>query len=340
MHAGGIDLSVAGWFLVVVGIWEILFNRLATASGMYLNVGAVGGLSWLADSGRLAMNASGIMALVLACAALPRLAANQKFGGLPARIVLMLASPFYLPIICVAVFRPVSAELILFGFLIAAGSALLIALLVAFGKVDSSSKRVILALGIIQVLGAFELLARVAALFHPSGVLEALPRKAYLLAEALFVVTPFFAFFALKPGRIGAFIRRPHFLGLTSACIAMAIAILALFYVSDETYFKLIAFRITGLTIVVPGGVPVYIASLFFGVLTAGTLILPSGNCPPDADSRRTGFGLVCIWLAGIQPTHPYQFAMMLVGFLYLARGLIGEEIERPAAETSASKAT
>ncbi|MCP4676838.1 MAG: hypothetical protein GY854_15255 [Deltaproteobacteria bacterium] len=325
----GVDLSVAGWFLVVAGIWEILFNRLASAFGLYLNVGATGSLSWLADSGRLAMNASGIMALILACATLPRLAANHRFGGLPARVVLMLASPFYLPIICVAVFRPISAELILFGFLIAAASALLVAILVALGKVDSSSKRVILALGIIQVLGAFELLARVAALFHSSGALEALPRKAYLLAEVLFVVTPFFAFFALKPGRLGAYLRRPHLLGLTSACIAAAVAVFALIYVSDETFFKLIAFRTTGLTIVIPGGAPVYVAALFFGVLLTATLVLPSRNWPPDADSRRTGFGLICIWLSGIQPTHPYQFAMMLVGFIYLARGLLGEDLER-----------
>ncbi|MCP4599279.1 MAG: hypothetical protein GY847_01860 [Proteobacteria bacterium] len=324
-----IDLSTAGWFLLITGIWELLFNRLASAVGLYSGVGATGFLRWVAESGRLAMNACGIMALILACAILPRIASNQRFAPLSARVVLMLASPFYLPIICVATLRAISAELVLVGYMVTVGSALFISILVALRNIDSNRRRIIIALGLIQMLCAFELVARVAALFHPTGTLEALPRRAYLFAEILFVITPIFAFFVLRPGQLGAFLRRPHLAGLVFACIAVCIGVYSVIFASEEAFFKLIAFRTLGITVAIPGGAPIYIVALFFGTLLTGSLILPSHRWPPDSHSRRIGFGLVFVWIAGIQPTHPYQFTLMLLGFLYLARGLLGEKLER-----------
>jgi hypothetical protein len=330
-HRSSIDLSAAGWFLLAVGVWEILFNRLASAVGLYRNVGAMGFLSWLANSGRFSMNAVGIMALVLMCASLPRLAANPRFAPLSARVILMLASPFYLPVVCVAIFRPVSAELVLVGYLVAAGSAVFLSLLVAVKKIDPGPRRIVLALGIVQALGAFELMGRFAALFNPSGVFASLTHRSYLLAEVLFAVTPVFAFIVIRPGRLWDFIKRPHVPGLVFACAAAATTAYTMISASDVNFLKLIAFRTVGITVAIPGGAIVYAVSLFFGAFLAGSLILPSKKWPPSAASRRTGFGLLCVWIAGIQPTHPYQFALMILGFVYLAGGMLHDILEAPA---------
>jgi hypothetical protein len=52
-----------------------------------------------------------------------------------------------------------------------------------------------------------------------------------------------------------------------------------------------------------------------------GTLVLPSRRWTPTVATRQVGFGLAAIWISGLQPTHPYQFALMLLGFVLLARG-------------------
>ncbi len=330
LRTSKIDLSMAGWLLIVAGIWEILFNRLASAIGLYSNVGAAGFLSWLAASGRLAMNTMGIMALVLICASLPRLASDQRFAPLSTRVILMLSSPFFLPIVCVAIFRRVSPELIFFGYLVAAGTAVFTSILIALIRIDSSRRRLVIALGMIQLLAAFEIVARVASLFHSADFLEAVPHRAYLLSEVLFVVTPIAAFLMLRPGRLLDFLKRPHLLGLASAGVALGVAIFTTNRAADEAFIKLIAYRTIGVTIAIPGGVAWYITALFLGTLLIGSLVLPSKRWPPSADSRRTGFGLACIWLAGVQPTNPYQFVTMLLGFFYLARGFLGEPSNQP----------
>ena len=65
-------------------------------------------------------------------------------------------------------------------------------------------------------------------------------------------------------------------------------------------------------------------------MLALGALIIPSRGWQPDATSRKVGVGLGCIWISGIYLTHPYQFILVLVGFLYLARGLIEALPEQP----------
>ncbi len=325
---GPIDLSSAGWFLLIVGIWELLFNRMAAALGWYNTLGTEGFLVGLASSGRLAMNATGIMALCLTCVILPRLAANARFSSLFFRIVLMLTSPLYLPLICVAVFRPVDPWLVFVGYLITTGVAVMLTVLTAVHRIDSSHRRMIIVLGIIQLLAATELVCRFVLSLHPFGILEVLPKKAYLVAEVLYVVLPIFAFFAIRPGRLVEFIKRPHLPALIIALGAAAVAAAAAAQTKNTSVLSLVTYRSLGITLSIPGQVSAYIVSFFFGTLLIGTLILPSKRWSPTTRSRRVGIGLGCIWMAGIQPTHPYQFILMLAGFLYLSRGLLDEILE------------
>ena len=319
-----VDLSLAGWFLLFAGVWELVFNRLASSLGVYSGVGATGFLSILASSGRLAMNSIGIMALIMTCIVLPRLAADRRFAVLPARVVLMLSVPFFLPVICVAVFRPVSEWLVLIAYLVATGTVALITVLVGMQKIGWRSRRVVVALGIIQILAATELITRFVVLYNPASSLNVLPRKAYLLAEVLYAVVPIVAFFVLKPGPIRSFVKRPPIWALVTAAAATAGALVVALYISDITLLRLIAFRTMGITLALPGGIAFYLISIFFGTLTVGSMILPSRRWPPTPSSRRTGMGLIFIWIAGIQPTHPYLVVFMFVGFVYIARGYLG----------------
>jgi hypothetical protein len=322
-----LDLSFAGWFLLFAGTWELLFNRLASSIGLYAGVGAVGSwLSWLADSGRLAMNVVGILALVLLCVGLPRLANTQRFAPLPWRVLLMLSSPLYLPVICVAVFRPVSPWLVLAGYLATVISALLVAVLAAARDVGWAGRRVVVALALVQLLPALELTARVAEWFEPGGSLEILPPRFYLYGEVLMVITPVFCFFAFNHGRLRQLLRRPHLPALLLALATVGVGLATALYTGGGDFLSLVAFRTLGITVSVKGGAVLYLISLFLGTLLIGTLILPTRRYPTDVRSKRVGLGLAFVWLTGIQPTNPYQFALMLFGFVMLARGMVGDD--------------
>jgi hypothetical protein len=330
-----IELTLAGWFLIGAALWELLWNRLAAALGLYAGVGAEGALPWLADSGRLAMNSVGIMALALLCVTLPRLSNNRAFARLPWRVVLMLTSPLYLPVVFVSIFRPVSPLLILLGYLAASLSAFLIAMLAAFRRIGWRRRRIFIALGLIQLLPAFELTTRFTALIDPASAMGVLPRRAYLIAEVLSAVLPTFCFFSLGYGRLRAFLRRPHALASVTALLALGLGIAAVIYTDGRDFLSLTAYRTLGITIAIPGtfGLVIYLTGLFFGTLLVGTLLLPSRHWTPTVATRRVGLGLGAIWISGLQPTHPYQFALMLLGFVLLARGFFEPAPVDPPAE-------
>lgn len=326
-----VDVSVAGWFLLVASLWELLFNRLFASLGLYNNVGASGFLSGMADSGHFAMNATGVMALMLASMMLPRMASDSRLAPLPARVLLILSSPLYLPVVFVAVFRPINAALILVGYLVCTCSVLFLGILVALKKLDGGRRRIVLAMALIQFIAGFELVA--------SSYFSDLSQRVYLLSEALYITTPIFSFFVFHKGHLLAFMRRPHLLALISSVIATGFATLIVLAATEKTALTLVlvAFRSLGVTLSIPGGAVLYLVALFFGTLTTGSLILPSRKWPPSPISRNVGLGLACMWIAGIQPTHPYQFILVLVGFLYLCRSMlesaVNNEKVHPAAQ-------
>ncbi len=316
-----IEISIAGWVLMGCSLIELLLNRVFTSFGVYDQVGAAGLLGHLANVGQFAMNATGILAVIIACILLPRLSSNTKFSGLPARILLMLTSPLYLPVIFVAVFRPVSSALVLVSYLVATLTIVFLTTLVAITRIDGGRRRIIIAFALIQLLAAFELMT--------SAHLDGISHKAYMFAEALFIATPIFSFFIFLPGPVLVFLKRPHLPGLLFGLLTLGVAGFIAYWSMSKTLLTLIlvAFRSIGITMAVPGGLPVYLTALFFGAFLIGTLMLPSKRWRPTQDTRRTAIGLTCIWTAGIQPTHPYQIIMVFVGFLYLACSMVPKRI-------------
>jgi len=212
------------------------------------------------------------------------------------------------------------------GYLAAVLSALLVAVLAAVRDVGWAGRRVVIALGITQLLPALELTARLAEWFDPVGSLGVLPPRLYLYGEVLMVVTPIFCFFAFNHGRLRALLRRPHLPALTLALAAVGVGIATTVHTGGGEFLSLVAFRTLGITISAMGGAVLYLISLFFGTALIGTLILSTRAWPTSERGERIGFGLAFVWLTGLQPTNPYQFALMLLGFVMLARGMIGDD--------------
>jgi hypothetical protein len=312
-----IEVSTAGWFLVAAAAWELVFNRIFTALGVYTRAGADSRLALLAESGQFAMNAVGIMGLLLACILLPRLAADSRLAPLPARLFLMLTSPLFLPVTCVAIFRPVSVQLIVVSYLITMSAVLYLSILVACNRFDGGSRRLLLFLAFIETAVAFELMT--------GDFFESFSQKAHFAAEAMFLATPVFAFLLFVQGRFFAMLKRPPVTALLFAISVTGFAFAVSRLAAGKTLLTLIllAYKSLGLTMAMPGGPTLYLIALFFGALLVGCLIFPSAAIRPTANSRKLGFGLACIFTAGLQPTHPYLSILVLTGFLYLAQHMM-----------------
>ena len=319
-----IEVTSAGWFFVVAAVWELVFNRVFTAAGLYTHAGAESGLALLAESGRFAMNSVGIMGLLLVCMLLPRLAADPRLARLPARLILMLTSPLFLPVTCVAIFRPVSIQLILLSYLIAMSAVLYLSVLVVMHRFDGGARRILIALALIEVITAFELIV--------SGFYEIISQRAHLAAEALFLAVPIFAFLLFVQGRFTAMRRKPPVLPILFALTTTGFAALIALPRTGNTLLPLLllSFKTLGITLSVPGGVYPYLVALFFGSLLVGCLVFPSAAIRPDTTMRKRGFGLACIFMGGLQPTHPYLSILVIAGFLYLAQSMLETLREAP----------
>jgi hypothetical protein len=199
------------------------------------------------------------------------------------------------------------------------GSAAFLCAMVVSKNIDSTKKRLVIALGAVQILAAAE------HMFAYAGASEDVLRNSYLFSEVLLLVTPVFGFIILKPGRFLEFAKRPPTLGLFFACTTACIATLIAIIMPSKGLLQTIAYRTLGMTMPLPWSTPFYIVALFLGALLIGTSILPSKRWPPTDHSRRIGLGLLAIWTSGIQPDKPYQFALAFLGFIYLSRGLIGQ---------------
>ena len=320
-HTNALEDTSPTWFLLAAAFVELILNRLFTALGLYINVGESGLLGHLSQAGCFAMNATAVMGLMLSCILLPKLAADTRLAPLPARIFLMLTSPLYLPVVCVAVFRPISPELVLVAYLVSIGAIVYAAMLLALTTINGSWRRLVVSLALVHFSAASELLI--------SGYYREMAAKAHLFAEGLFLVTPFFAFVFLFKKNLVAYLKRPHLLGLVFAAVTTAIAAVVIYATSATAPLALIlaGFRTLGLTFAVPGGPPVYLLSLFVGALVMGTLILPSKRWAPNRINRRLGIGLAAVWMAGIQPTHPYQSILLVTGFLLVLRSLLDGDL-------------
>jgi hypothetical protein len=336
---GSLELSPAGWLLVVAVVWELLVHRLASELGLFASVGAEGPLAWLADSGRLAMNATGIMALVLGSWVLiVRAIYNPRLAALPWRLALMFATPVYVPVLAVSIVRPLSPWFVLLGYAAATVAAAVLALIGFSRRVDGGRRRIFLALALIVLLPAFSLISRLTGLIAEESDSSVFIRRAYLLAEVLLVVTPIYAFFALWYGRLRAFVRRPHLPALLVAVLSLGGGIAVVLRTGG--YLPVVAARAFGVFVAIPGPPVLYLLSLFFGSLLVGSCLLPSRRWPPQPSQRRAGMGLLLILACGLQPTHPYQIAATLAGFALAVSGLLGERYApaprraRAAAET------
>ena len=326
VEARPLELSIAGWFILAAGIVELCLGRLASLLGVYLGVGVSGLRAWLADAGAVAMYAAGIASLSVFLGVLPPILGDRRYPGAWWRGILILVSPIYLLVTALAVFAPrLSPWLVLGAYLAAVLMAAVLAGAAIALRIDGGVRRVILALAVANLLQVFGWTALDFFEVDRESALGATAIHSYLVAEAIWVVAPFAAFFGLvanTPARALAFLRRPHLLGLLSGIAAAAVGVAMILRTAGQgPYLAQVAYLALGVTLSVPGAPWLYVVSAFFAALTVGSLALPSGREPSDAPSRRLGMGLGLIWIAGLQPYRVFQFALMLLGFALVARG-------------------
>jgi hypothetical protein len=324
-----VELSIAGWFVLVAALVELCLGRIAALLGVYLGVGQTGPLAWLANAGELAMYAAGLASLGLILFVLSSIIGNRRLPGGWWRAMVILVSPVYLLVAGLAAFEPLLSSWLLVGAYFAAILTALIVSGVAVAlPIGGGPRRVVLALGVANLLQVFGWAALDYFEADREGVLGAVAIRAYLVAEAIWVLAPVAAFFGLvadSPRKAGLFLRRPHVPALIIAVTvtAGATAIVAR-TVGHGSHLAQIAYLALGVTLSVPGAPWVNLVSLFFAALTAAALVLPDPRHPIDACSRRVGFGLTLVWVAGLQPYRVFQFALMLLGFALVARGVLG----------------
>jgi hypothetical protein len=335
-----VELSIAGWFILVAAVTELCFGRLASLLGVYLGVGVSGPRAWLADAGEVAMYCAGLASLTVLLTVLPPILADRRYPGSWWRGIVILVSPVYLLVTALAAFAPrISPWLVLAAYLTAVLMAAVVAGAAASARIEGGVRRAIVALAAANVLQAFGWTALDFFEVDREGALGGVAIRAYLIAEAIWVVAPFIAFFGLvasSPAKAGAFLRRPHLLGLLSGIAVAAIGIaIALRTSGQGAYLAQVAYLALGVTLSVPGAPWIYVASAFFAALTAACLVFPSGREPVDASSRRLGLGFAFVWIAGLQPYRVFQFALMMLGFALAARGAIDRMRAAPAAQLS-----
>ena len=323
------ELSIAGWFTLIAALVELCLGRLASLLGVYLGLGASGPLAWMANVGELAMYAAGLTSLALVLVLLSSIIGNHRYPGAWWRAVLILVSPVYLLVAGLAAFEPqLSSWLLLGAYLAAILTATLLAGVAVALPIGGGPRRVVLALGLANVLQAFGWAALDYFEADREGVVGAVAIRAYVAAEAIWVVLPVVAFFSLfadSPRKIGSFLRRPHVPALVVAvAVAAAGAAIVTYASGQDAYLAQIAYLTLGVTLSVPGAPWIYVVSIFFAALTAACLALPTRRYPVDDRSRRLGFGLTFIWIAGLQPYRVFQFALMLLGFALVVRGVLG----------------
>jgi hypothetical protein len=316
-----LDLSVAGWCLLAAAFWELIAGRFASTFGLYQTVAPMGSLACLADSVKIATTAVAILSLTIAATGLVKLCTDERFAALPVRVTLLFASPFALPIIAVSIFRPVQAPLVRVGYLGAVILVSFLMLLTALHPVGGPKRRAAILLGMTPLMQAVALFGGGFAVTAPESVWGKMAHHAAGLAQALYLATPLLLLSFLLPGGIKRFLRRPNIEAMAACLVVAGLLTAGIVLVQDPMLLALSAFRAMGLSLNLSFAPTLYVFSAALTTLVGVSLIRSN---PSDIHTRRVGMGILLVAVVGLHQFHPYRLALLLAGFVYLARGLVG----------------
>lgn len=316
-----LDLSVAGWFLLAAAIWELIAGRFAATFGLYQTLAPTEALTSLSDSVKIATASVAILSLTIAATGLVKLCTDERFAALPVRVTLLFASPFALPIIAVSIFRPVQAPLVRVGYL---GTVILLSFLMfltALHPVGGPKRRAAILLGMTPLMQAVALFGGGFAVTAPESVLGQMAHHAAGLAQALYLATPLLLLSFLLPGGLKGFLRRPNPEAMGVSLVVAGLLAAGIALVQDPMILALSAFRAMGLSLNLSFAPTLYIVSAALTTLVGVSLIRGKTSTIYE---RRVGLGILLVAIVGLHQFHPYRLALLLAGFVYLARGLVG----------------
>jgi len=317
-----LDLGGVAPLLLAVALFELVGGRLVGALGLFVDPALAARLAPLIPLGRFALVATSLAAFVLVAVALPRVATDAAVCGRAARVLLLVGSLFYLPALGVAVLRPSSGWPVFVAFLAIVATLVVLAVQIATRRWPLARRRLFVSLAAVELLGAVELTSRLFLGNEGQSLRALIPRQAYLLSEILFVLAPLAGLVALATRGPLAALRRPHPLALALAVLGAGAFLAFATFGASPAYLLLVLYRVGGLTLSLPGGFWGYGLALGVVIYLVASLLLPGAGLPRTDARRRAGFGLAAIFIAGLQPTQPYQMLLALAGFLLLVEGL------------------
>ena len=323
------------YFLLFVGLAELVVYRFFSHIGVFAGVGAEGGLARLADVSVFTMILTGTLAAILLFIAMTRLVQNPRMPGLWWRILLIFVTPAILLTILWSIWMPLPPRILAMAIV---STLLFLALLVTvvwrtpFPRMFRSFFTILCAL-LAMASAAWLVLDYMETPRQAPGGARALDFFRVAEALALIVPLPAFVTLAFEPRTGVSSLWKPftHLPALFAAGFTTGFAALAILLVQmagdnpsmgeASGHFIRVAYRTTGFTLAFPGAIYVGLAAIFIVVWATGAAVLPRWKVSLDNGRREIGFGLAFVCLAGLQPVSPYLYALMLLGLLTILTG-------------------
>jgi hypothetical protein len=239
--------------------------------------------------------------------------------------VLLFASPFALPIIAVSIFRPVQALFVRVGYLGVVILICLLMLLTALHRIGGQKRRAALLLGTVPLLQAVAMFTGGFSVSAPESVLGRVAHHAAGLAQALYLVTPLLLLSFLFPNGLLGYLKAPSWKAALASLLVAGVGAVTVVLVGDPIVLGLAAFRAMGLSLNLAFAPALYVVSAALTTLVGVSLL--SGK-QVSADDRRLGLGVLLVAMVGLHQFQPYRLSLLLAGFIYLARGLVGPALD------------
>jgi hypothetical protein len=334
------NLVPALFVLVIAYTLELLMYRLLGNLGFYIGVGTEGVRATMADFSIFLMLFSGALSSILLFWAVARIVNHPNMPGIWWRAILIFISPLYLLSIFWSIWTPLSNWILMASLVAAAATVVLVCIISLIRYVPFGLRRLFGVIAIIFLVSTIKWIALDFFHVEPGNRWGVFLLNAYEVAQFFMVLLPFFAFFLFTggPGRswLDVLIRKPSLPALIISLLATMTAMFVMVIIQRITgegnwmdagqFVARVAYRTIGLKLGWPFAALMTGLSLFFLGMTSLTLIFrhraPLARARSTGGNREIGFGLLLLYLSGIQPYTVYQLSASLLGVLLIVMGV------------------
>jgi len=291
-----LDLPGVLPLLVVAATWELLLKRvIGLAASATLSGGLGSVFSILLTVGSFAEYLALILALVIISSSLLSMIRKPDFGPLPHRITVMGFGGTLVLIGAVGAFITLSPDT---GLLAHAATVLLSMLLILGLSWHPIRRRLLIGAVLFLLPTLLRFYASCAISIPMLRTSQLFPLHAFHAAEVAAILAAFAAPWLMTNQSIKDFVRRPPLLpiGLASLPMLTLIAVLS----THEQQLRLLTVHTLGFELILYPAAVIYPLALFSFLLAIALLIIPSAEAQRTLAEQRIGYGLVCLFIAGL----------------------------------------